>query len=303
MGKNHLRVLSILKEVEVVFIHDQDESCIQGIDSKGAPFVVNPDGWLEKVDAVIIATPSITHFDYIAKCAPIVKHIFVEKPMATNLEEATKIAALQDKYGFKLMVGFIERYNPAIIAVKKLTTEHKVVSLDLTRTNKLSARITDVDVILDLMIHDVDLAMHINGPIKHVQAHGQAKNGIIGFANANITHHNGSFSRLQASRITEKKQRNLSVTCEALYIDCDLLRKEIVLTRGSKIVDEPTQPYKIQAIQEQVSVKLEEALLLELQDFIKMINTPDFTSYPDFAAGLKANEVCELIRGQIAISH
>jgi hypothetical protein len=166
MGRNHLRVLSMLKGVELAFIADTDGDLAQKTAAlHGTVGAADPTPLLNTVDAVVICTPTVTHGDYIKLAAAHVKHIFVEKPLAATLEEAREIAAFAKSNSLNIQVGFIERFNPAVQALQVvLGKSERLISLDFTRTNKVSARITDVDVITDLMIHDIDLALYLNGP-------------------------------------------------------------------------------------------------------------------------------------------
>jgi predicted dehydrogenase len=300
MGKNHLRILNILKDADIKFVYDPDKIKLDTLSkSYDLNFTLDLENHLNEVDAILIASPTKYHFEYIKMCAGKVKNIFVEKPMTATLEEAKEVKKLQEQYGFNLMIGFIERFNPAVIEIKNLLSSYKVMSIDFTRTNKLSSRITDVDVVSDLMIHDIDLAMHLNGKIKSVSAQGFSEDGMIGFASANFIHENGSLSRVQASRLTEKKQRSIEVTCNDLYIDCDLLRKEIILNRQSQILDDPSRPYTVQSIQENVGIKMEEALLLEIQAFLRMTQGIQHDSNPTFEAGYESVIICDEIQKQI----
>jgi predicted dehydrogenase len=165
----------------------------------------------------------------------------------------------------------------------------------LTRTNKLSARITDVDVVTDLMIHDIDLALHLSGPVSTVSAHGLADGGMINFASALLTHKNGRFSRIQASRITEKKIRAIQATCTDMFVDCDLLRKELLVHRQSEIQQKNGGPYTISSLEQTIEVRPQEALLSELQEFVTLCKTGS-TTRPDTADGLRAAIICDQIQ-------
>jgi predicted dehydrogenase len=232
--------------------------------------------------------------------APEVKNIFVEKPLAGSLEEAYEIANFAKKLNLNIQVGFIERFNPAVQALKTvLNKTDRIISLDFTRTNKVSSRIKDVDVITDLMIHDIDLALFLNGPAKSVSAHGFSHLNLVDFASALITHENGQFSRIQASRITDKKIRQITGTCVDMFIDCDLLRKEIVISRQSEESNGGLTPYAISGIQEIVAVGPQEALLSELQAFMANINLLKSTDTPGVEAGLDAMVICSQIQKAI----
>lgn len=302
MGQNHLRILSMLKGVELAFVADAD-SAVAGRHgaAHGVPGVNSLDGVLDSVDAVVICTPTVTHADYIRMVAGKVRNIFVEKPLADTLEEAEQVARFAAEKGLNVQVGFIERFNPAVQGLKQvLDKSERVISIDFTRTNKLSARITDVDVVTDLMIHDIDLALYLNGPARSVAAHGFAHGEMIDFASALITHENGRFSRIQASRITEKKMRLIEATCADMFVDCELLRKEIIISRQSEIRQAEGQPYTISAVQEAIEVRPQEALLSELQAFVASCRGQRLADLPGAQAGLAAMQISDEIQKAVA---
>lgn len=301
MGRNHLRVLSMLKGFELAFVADADAQVAANAgDAHDVPGVVDPTPLLADVDAVVICTPTITHAHYIRLAADHVKNIFVEKPLTATLNEAREIATLAKEKGLNLQVGFIERFNPAVLALKTvLERTERVISLDFTRTNKVSARITDVDVITDLMIHDIDLALHLNGPARSVAAHGFAHGRMVDFASALITHENGQFSRIQASRVTDKKIRQITGTCVDMYVDCDLLSKEILIHRQSQLNESGALPYAISAIQETVAIAPQEALLSEHQSFMAMCRNPATAQVPGIEASVAAMEICAQIQAGV----
>lgn len=300
MGRNHLRILSMLKGVELVFVADSNaEVADKAGRVHGIPGVVDPTLLLARVDAVVVCTPTVTHADYIRLAATHVKNIFVEKPLAATLDEAIEIADFAKHQGLNIQVGFIERFNPAVQALKTvLDRTGRVISLDFTRTNKVSSRITDVDVVTDLMIHDIDLALYLNGPASFVTAHGFAHGSMIDFASALITHQNGQFSRIQASRVTDKKIRQIEATCIDMFVDCDLLRKEIIISRQSETRLGETLPYTISSIQEAVAVPPQEALLTELQAFFTSCISRN-TILPGVDAGVDAMRICHQIQAQV----
>ncbi len=302
MGQNHLRVLSLLKGVELAFIADDDEATAQRLGKQyEVQGVRDVRDMLDQVDALVICTPTVTHADYIRLAAGKVRNIFVEKPLADTLEEVNSVARLVADQGLNLQVGFIERFNPAVQSLKQvLNQSERVISIDFTRTNKLSARITDVDVVTDLMIHDIDLALYLNGPANTVAAHGFARGNMIDFASALIRHENGRFSRIQASRITEKKMRLIEATCADMFVDCELLRKEIIINRQSEIRQVGGQAYTIAAVQEAIEVRPQEALLSELQAFVASCQGQLSTEVPGVQDGLAAMQICEDIQRAVA---
>jgi predicted dehydrogenase len=298
MGRNHLRVLSMLKGCELIFVADTNESLARKIgESLDIPGVNNPQDLLDEVNAVVICTPTVTHVDYIELVARRVQNIFVEKPLAATLNEAEKVAKFAKDKKLNIQVGFIERFNPAVQALRVvLNRSEQVINLDFTRTNKVSSRITDVDVITDLMIHDIDLALYLNGPAVSVAAHGFAHGQMIDFASALITHKNGRFSRIQASRITDKKIRKIEATCSDMFVDCDLLRKEILINKQSELKDSDGLPYAISSIQETVAVPPQEALLSELQAFMASCNGQYSPDTPGVDAGIDAMDICAMVQ-------
>lgn len=300
MGQNHLRVLSMLNSVDLRFVFDTDHETARRVGAAaGVAAVETLEEGLAEVDAVIIATPTSTHEEYIRRASEHVRNLFVEKPLTDRLDNSIAIAGLARERGLNIQVGFIERFNPAVDQMKRLLDRsEQVVSVDFVRTNKLSSRITDVDVVTDLMIHDIDLALYLNGKAKAVSAHGLAQDGMIDFASALVTHENGRFSRIQASRVTDKKMRSIQATCRDMFIDCELLRKEITLSRQTEVEQRPGEPYRIVAIEETLEVRPLEALLVELQAFVARTRG-DFGGSPGIDDALAAMEICEQIRHAI----
>jgi len=301
MGRNHLRVLSMLKGFELAFVADANaQVAVRAGEAHGVPGVVDPTPLLAGVDAVVICTPTVTHANYIRLASAYVRNIFVEKPLAATLEEAREIAVFAKENSLNIQVGFIERFNPAVQSLKTvLDRTERIISLDFTRTNKVSSRIADVDVVTDLMIHDIDLALYLNGPARSVAAHGFGQGSMIDFASALITHENGQFSRIQASRVTDKKIRQIEGTCVDMFVDCDLLRKEILISRQAEVLEGGSLPYAISAIQETVAVAPQEALLSELQAFMASIRQPGSVQVPGVEAGVDAMQICAQIQAAV----
>jgi len=298
MGQNHIRILSLLNGIDVRFIYDLDREAIAQVSEKtGFPGTDDLDASLRDVDAVIIASPTTTHDAYARQALEHVRNVFVEKPLTDSLESSRAVAALAQEKGAFLQVGFIERFNPAVVQMKQLLDRsERVVTVDFARTNKISGRITDVDVITDLMIHDIDLALHFNGPVDTIVAHGVAENSLIDYAAALLTHSNGRFSRIQASRITDRKMRSIEATCKDMFVDCDLLRKEITLSRQTEETQQAGEPYRITAIEEKIEVQPREALLMELTAFIGACQGKTVPGIPGVEEAVAAMDVCDKIR-------
>ncbi|MCH8684171.1 Gfo/Idh/MocA family protein [Pedomonas mirosovicensis] len=305
MGRNHLRVLSLLRGVDIAFVYDANADHAANVAAQyGVETASNLDAAVGNVDALIVCTPTATHAEYVLRFAPRVRALFVEKPLAHSLDAAHAIEKAVQGHGTFVQVGFIERFNPAVVGLERVLRDaERVISIDFTRTNRLSSRITDVDVVMDLMIHDIDLALYLNGPVKTTAAQGVVQNGLIEFASAQLIHQNGRFSRLQASRITEKKIRLIQATCDDRFVDCDLLRKEIQIHRQSVTQQSDFSAYSIASQQESVVVGQQEALLSELQTFIQAVRGKGNAPVPVLDSGISSLAIAEDIIMAISKGH
>lgn len=300
MGRNHLRVLSMLKGVEIVYIYDLNEAELKTLSEQyQVPYTTNIDEAILDADAVVIVTPTSTHFDYFKRCVGVVKNVFIEKPLAATLEDALEMEALAKQHGMFVQCGFIERFNPVVVALKNVIEQEKVINADFTRTNRLSSRITDVDVVLDLMIHDIDLALYLNGPVKSVVAYGRKEHDLVAFASAIISHENGSLSRVLASRMTEKKMRSIQVTTSNAYIDAELVRKELLVHRQSTVTQEEGSPYIVSSLSQQLDVRPQEALLVEHQVFVAACCGDIDSRLPGIDSGVESLRISTLVLEQI----
>ena len=298
MGKNHLNILSFLNSVEVKFVSDLDNKK----NNKNFLFTKNPFSLLKEVDAVIIATSTSTHFDIIKKIGKKVKNIFVEKPLAQNFSEVKKVINFVKKNKINLRVGFIERFNPAVQSLLKIIKKNqKRISFDFTRTNPLSSRVKDVDVVIDLMVHDVDLAILFNGNVKFVKSYGYKKFGKIFYVTAILQHENGVLSRILTSRITQKKIRLINVVIENKYIECDLLRKEIYISKNTKVKDYSKKNFIYKNLGEVIETSPQEALLSEVQAFIYSCRGLNNKYLANHLQSYEVMRVCEKIQKEIRI--
>jgi len=300
MGQNHLRVLSILKNIEIVNIYDINEKELKALARQyGLPYTTDIEQAVTGADAVVIVTPTSTHFQYFMHCVGKVKNVFIEKPLAATYEQALEMKALADENGMFVQCGFIERFNPVVSGLKQIILHENVINADFARTNRLSSRITDVNVILDLMIHDIDLALYLNGPIKHVVSYGKKEHELVAFASALLSHENGSLSRILASRMTEKKIRSIQVTTDSSYVDAELVRKELIVHKQSTIFQEPGKPYVVSSLEQRVEVKPQEALLVEVQAFVAACNGEVDDNLPGIESGVESLRISKLILEQI----
>jgi predicted dehydrogenase len=160
---------------------------------------------------------------------------------------------------------------------------------------KILSIISDVVVVTDLRIPDIALALYLNGPVHSVSAHGVSHGQMIDFASALLTHENGRFSRIKASRITEKKNRTIQATCIDMNFDCELVRKELLIHRQSEIQQQDDGPFTISAVEQTVEVRQQEALLTELQSFVAFCRSQD-VDVPTTVDGLRSADICNQIQ-------
>lgn len=290
----------MLKAVQLEFIFDKnDEATARLAAQYGVRVSKNLEADLGTIDAAVICTPTSTHFEYARLAGSRVKWLFLEKPLTASLETDEQLVTWAAQNGVKIQVGFIERFNPVVQELKGIVSKSDagVVNIDFMRTNRVSNRITDVDVITDLMIHDIDLALHLNGPVKRVSANGVTEGNLLGYAAATLFHENGAFSRVVASRMTEKKIRTIQATCREMFIDCELFRKEVVINRQT--LNKPAgSSYSIASVEEKVVVRPTEALLNELQAFVSFCQGKP-GEVPTAKDGLTAMRVCDQVRKSI----
>ncbi|KMQ51327.1 putative oxidoreductase, Gfo/Idh/MocA family [Chitinispirillum alkaliphilum] len=304
MGQNHVRAISLLRSAQIEFIYDIDTRLALQIGKKyGVSVSTDLMKDLNNVDAVFLVSPTTTHFQYILSIGEKVKNIFIEKPLTDSAETTAQVMEFAKSRNLNIQVGFIERFNPAVIELKTILDNYGgVKNVEFVRTNKMSNRINDVDIVVDLMIHDIDLALYLNGPVCDIFAYGIFENEQIAYATAVLTHQNKSYSLLTASRITEKRFRQINVTCEEMYIDCNLLKKELSIHR-----QETGQPYRgsmLSSREDTIQVSNQEALLSEDALFIDSVLNNSFdhleiaTVKDAMSAITVANRIQEIIWGK-----
>lgn len=309
MGKNHLRILSNLKGAKLSFISDTDTERAELLSQEyGIPCESDYLQAAKSVDAIVLVSPTSTHFDIIKKLTPLVSGIFVEKPLAPTLEECKTLDELCDKHSTYLQVGYVERFNPAVQVLNKILKTQNVIAADFTRANKLSDRIKDVDVITDLMVHDIDLALHLLGDVESIQAYGAynqtdtQENQMIHWARATLKHTSGSYSSLTASRITEKRIRQISLTCDGAYVDANLLHREVYLSKQYE--EHYRDTVSVTGSEEAFDVRPIEPLFSELNTFVQNLiqftsNKKTDLSYPDTQSSIQVAQIADEIRKTI----
>lgn len=202
-------------------------------DELGVKRFSDMEALLNESEAVDIVTPTLSHFECAEKAILKGKHIFIEKPLTNTLEEGKKLIELAKEAGIKGMVGHVERFNPAFLAIQH--EELEPMFIEVHRLAQFNPRGTDVPVVLDLMIHDLDVILHVvKSKVKSVSASGVAViSSSPDIANARIEFENGCVANITASRISLKQMRKLRMFQKDAYISIDFLEKKSEIVRLS----------------------------------------------------------------------
>lgn len=238
LGKFHLNNWKEIPGVEIVGFFDPHDDTAKEVSEKyQLPRFLDPDALMDACDAIDVVTPTNTHFDVCAKAIKKGKHVFVEKPLAHTMEEARQLVQLTKESGVKLQVGHVERFNPAFLAVKD--TELKPMFIEVHRLAQFNPRGTEVSVILDLMIHDIDIILSIvKSDVKSISASGVAvMTETPDIANVRIEFHNGCVANLTSSRISMKKMRKMRLFQKDAYIGIDFLTKKTEIIKLKEPAD------------------------------------------------------------------
>jgi predicted dehydrogenase len=265
---------------------------------------------LSCVDAVTIATPTVAHRDSAGRSLEQGKHVFIEKPIASTIAEAEELCRLAHKHRVVIQVGHIERFNPAILALG--TSEIKPMFVESHRLAQFNPRGTDVAVVLDLMIHDIDIILSfVQSPVARIDANGVAVvSDSVDIANARLQFENGCVANVTASRISQRKMRKMRLFQRSEYISIDFLEGQTevfrlldpgqdVSAKGTLMLGElGSGKHKRTIVYEQPEVKEINALKYELQLFAGCVrdNVPPLVSGED---GKRALEVADSIMRKI----
>jgi|TARA_B110000285_G_C15141095_1_gene630800 predicted dehydrogenase len=239
LGKIHLRVAEASSAFILVGFYDQNTETVAAIcKSDGYQAFDTPEALIAACDVIDIVTPTLSHYEMAMIALKAKKHVFIEKPLATSDEEANAIVSLANHQGVIGQVGHVERFNPAFQSVFSSITEPRFI--ETHRLAEFNPRGTDVSVILDLMIHDIDIILStVKSPIKNIEASGVAViSETPDICNARIEFENGCVANLTASRISLKKMRKSRFFQKNAYISVDFLTKKVEVV---KIKDAPKE--------------------------------------------------------------
>lgn len=239
LGKIHLNCIKQIVNYDLVGFYDpveetarqvEEELLIKSYDSI--------DSLIDMVDVVDIVTPTVRHFECAAKALRKRKHVFIEKPIVATPDEANALKKLADEAGVKVQVGHVERFNPAFIAAEPFIGEP--LFIEAHRLAQFNPRGTDVPVVLDLMVHDLDILLTIvKSPITHISASGVSiVSPTPDIANARIEFENGTVANLTASRLSMKYMRKTRIFQRDAYITVDFLDKKTEIFRINDTIDD-----------------------------------------------------------------
>ena len=277
MGWHHARVLSLLKDAELVGVADPDPDRGQlAKEQFGCQWFPDHHTLLAEVEAVCIAVPTLLHHSVGLACLESGVHVLIEKPIAASQDEATALIQAAREAGRLLQVGHIERFNPAFRELTKVVANEEVVVLEGRRHSPHSDRANDVSVVLDLMIHDIDLVLELaQAPVVRLAAAGgRSGEGPIDYVNATLGFENGVVASLTASKMSHRKIRSLSAHCRSSLVETDFLNHTLHIHRRAHewySADHGELLYRNDGFIEEVSTTSIEPLYAELEHFLQCV--------------------------------
>ncbi|MCL5029941.1 MAG: Gfo/Idh/MocA family oxidoreductase [Bacteroidetes bacterium] len=224
LGKFHIKLFKQIENCELVGVFDIDKSTAQNVGNEfGVKAFDTIDNLLNEVNAVSIAAPTSSHYEVSKKCLEKNIHVFVEKPITASISEAEELVKITAEKNLNMQVGHVERFNPALISLEKYILEPKFIQTD--RLAQFNPRGTDVAVVLDLMIHDIDIILSlVKSEVREIAASGVAVvSNNIDIANARIQFENGAVANVTASRISQKRMRKMRIFQRDNYIALDFI--------------------------------------------------------------------------------
>ncbi len=301
MGQHHTRVLSLLKDVELVGIADLNVE--RGLDLASKyriRFFEDYHDLLPLVDAVCIAVPTKLHYQVGLECMEAGVHVMIEKPIAASIAEAEALVNAAAEYNVILQVGHIERFNPAFQELSKVLKTEKLLAIEAHRMSPYSQRANDVSVVLDLMIHDIDLLLEMAAsPVVQLTATGSKRedSNHLDYVTSTLNFANGIVATLTASKVTHRKIRTIAAHCQNSLTEADFLNNEIEIhrqTTANYTTDYGQVLYRQDGLIEQVYTSNIEPLHAELEHFVQCVRGGEQPSVGGEQA-LKALRLASLI--------
>jgi predicted dehydrogenase len=310
LGTLHAKMYAQMSSVELVGLYDIDPQRAAAVASQhGSRQFENISSLLEAIEAVSIATTTTSHFEVARAALEAGVHVLIEKPMTETIEQARVLVELAEAKGLKIQVGHIERFNPAVLALESYQLQP--LFIESHRLAQFNPRGTDVPVVLDLMIHDIDLILTlVQSPVQRIDANGVAVvSDSVDIANARLQFSNGCVANVTASRISQNKLRKMRLFQRNAYISIDFSQGLAEVFRLVDADDPSVTPTmllghidqgkrKRSIIYEQPEIKEVNALLYELERFVEAVRNgsePPVTGRD----GLQALEVAQEILTKI----
>ena len=310
LGKIHLKCIQDIPQYKLVGFYDPDKEKTRTVAKEfGIKSFDTIDALIDAVDVVDIVTPTVSHFDCAALAMKKSRHVFIEKPVVTTPEEAMGLIKIAGETNIKVQIGHVERFNPAFIAARPYFD--RPMFIETHRLAQFNPRGTDVPVILDLMIHDIDIILSVvNSNIRKISASGvPIVSDSPDIANARLEFDNGCVANLTASRISMKNLRKSRFFQKNAYISVDFLEKEVEVIKMQDIKKQPDDPFalvidlgkgkgKKQIFIEKPVIQTLNAIKAELESFYKAIDqntTPSVTIDDGYQALNVAYRIIEKI--------
>ena len=306
LGKYHLNNWKEIPEVSIVGFFDPNNDNAKEVEKTyGLKRFMDEEAFIAECDIIDIVTPTQHHFPVCEMAIKMGKHVFVEKPMANTIEEGKAIVNMVKEANVKLQVGHVERFNPAYTALKNASLNP--LFIEVHRLAQFNPRGTEVSVIFDLMIHDIDIILSIvKSDIKNISASGVAVlTDTPDIANVRIEFNNGCVANLTSSRISMKKMRKIRLFQKDAYIGIDFLEKNTEVIKLKKPEDPETFSFDIETHQGTKTISIENpiiehgnAIKAELSSFVNSIKnneTPLVSEIDGFLAMEVAHQILEKI--------
>ncbi len=309
LGRHHVKHLISHNDCQFMGLYDIDVERSKNVAEEYGARVFGSMGELIKnSDGISIVTPTRVHAAVAEECITAGKHVFIEKPITKTIPEADHLLQLAEENNVIIQVGHIERLNPALMPLKNFSLNPKYI--EVQRLAPYTARGTDVPVVLDLMIHDIDIILSlVNSPVKNIRASGVSiLSDSVDIANARIRFENGTVASITSSRIARDKVRKIKVFQKDMYVTIDFL---LGLTEIYRVLDDniddpaaiqtaPLDSYGVprKIVYEKPEVNKIDALETELTNFIASINGKE-TPIVDGQAGREALDVAIKIHDMI----
>jgi predicted dehydrogenase len=307
LGKIHLNNWAAIEGVKLVGFCDTDDENAKIVAEKYAlPRFATTNELLDACDAVDIVAPTTFHFELCEAAIKKGKHVFVEKPLANTMDEARALVKLAKEANIKFQVGHVERFNPAFLALKNMPLQPMFI--EVHRLAQFNPRGTDVSVILDLMIHDIDIILHlVKSNVNYISANGVAvMSDTPDIANVRIEFDNGCVANLTSSRISMKKMRKMRLFQKDAYIGIDFLEKKTEVIKLNTPEDKDVFTFDIETNNGKKTIAVANphvqevnAIKMELEEFKNAILTNTETAVP-VLDGFRAMEVAHQILEKIS---